>query len=254
MSGRNLKSLQKAINILNYLAKEGCKGITEISKEFDMSKSSVYNILNTFADNGWVKKNESTEKYQLSLRLFELGNIVRSGFKLREIALPHMKELVEKTDETVHLTIMDEGEIVYVESVQPDDKLAMSSVIGRRAHMHCTGVGKAILAFQPEEVIDKIIAEKGLPRFTPNTITDKEKLKRHLNKIRKKGYSIDNIEHEYGVKCVGAPIRNENGVVFSSMSITGPSPRFPEEKIEEYSVELLKATNEISKKLGWGLI
>lgn len=251
MADNIIKSLQKAVNIIDYLASEGEKGVTEVSKHFKISKSGAYNILHTLELNHLIQKNETNDKYHLGIRLFELGNIVRSRFELRKIALKHMEEIVSKTNETVHLTIFNDKEIIYVESAQPENKLAFSPVIGRRVHMHCTGVGKAILAYQPENVIDSIIQQGELPRFTPNTITDPEKLKEHLKEIRERGYSIDDIEHEFGVRCVGAPIRNEKGEVFASMSITGPSPRFPDNKIDEYSKLLMEVTNKISRQLGW---
>lgn len=251
MANGYVKSLQKAIDIIDCLAANGEMGVTDISKQFNISKSSVYNILNTFLQNGWVEKNPVNDKYRLGLHIFELGNVVRAGFKLREIAIPFMKELVNKTGETVHLTIFDDGDVVYIESAQPENKLSIASVAGRRAHVHCTGVGKAILAFQSTEVIEEIIAKKGLPRFTSNTITDPVRLKEHLAEIRKQGYAVDNIEHEQGVKCVAAPIYNERGEVFASMSVTGPSPRFPDKKIEEYALIIKEITANISRRLGW---
>lgn len=248
---QGVKSLQKAIHILDSIAAHGELGITEISQAFGITKSSVFNILHTFKENNWVEKNPITEKYRLGLRLFEIGNIVRSGLKLREIAVPFMKELIDETGETAHLTVVDNGQIVYIESAQPENKLSIASVIGRRVHMHCTGVGKAILAFQDQETIDDIIRTHDLPSFTPSTITDPQRLKDHLLEIQKKGYAVDNMEHEHGVKCVSAPIYNERGEVFASMSLSGPSPRFPEERVEEYSTLIINATQRVSKLLGW---
>jgi len=251
MANSNLKSLQKTINIIDCLAENGEMGVTELSNYFNISKSNVYNILNTLLCNRWVEKNEDNNKYKLGLRIYELGNIVRDGMKLREIAKPYMKKLVEKVEETVHLTVMEEMMVVYIETATPHNKFSISSLKDHRVYMHCTGVGKAIMAFLPEKKIDEIILEKGLPKFTPNTITDPKKLKSDLAKIKKRGYSIDNIEHEPGVRCVGAPIFNSKGKAFASMSITGPSPRFNKKNIEEYSIILKNYTKEISKKLGW---
>ncbi|AZO93305.1 IclR family transcriptional regulator [Halocella sp. SP3-1] len=246
-----VKSLQKGIRIIDCLARNGEMGVTDLSKEFGVSKSSIYNLLNTFAQNHWVEKNEITNKYKLGIRLFELGNIVREGFQLREVAIPFMKELVDKIGETVHLTVLDDGMVVYIESAQPGNKFSAVSLNERRVYMHCTGVGKAIMAFLKEEEIDKIIEEKGLPLFTANTIIDSDELKKELGNIRKRGYAIDDIEHEPGVRCVGVPIFNEKGDAFASMSLTGPSPRFSDEKIKEYADIMKEITFIISKKLGW---
>jgi IclR family transcriptional regulator, KDG regulon repressor len=251
MANNVVKSLQKAMHIIDYLAVEGEKGVTEISREFNISKSNAYNILNTFVLNRWIEKNTVNDKYFLGLRLFELGNVVRSGFKLREIAIPFMKELVNKIGETVHLTVFDNGDVVYIESAQPENKLTIAAVSGRRVHMHCTGVGKVILAFQSVETINDIIKRKGLPAFTPNTITEPERLKKHLAEIRRRGYAIDDIEHEPGIRCVATPIRNERGEVFASMSLTGPSPRFTDDKIKEYAKTMIQITDDISRHVGW---
>lgn len=246
-----IKSVQKAIDIIDYIARNGEVGVTEVSKEFNMSKSSAHGYLNTFFKNNWITKNDSTDKYKLGLHLFELGNYVRDGFKIREIAIPYMKNIVDKTGETVHLTLLDNGEVVYVESAQPENKLSVASIAGRRAPLYCTGVGKAILAFKPEEFIDDLLKKVELERFTENTITDPKLIKKNLNETKKMGYSIDNSEHEEGVRCVGVPIYNAENEVFASLSLTGPSPRIKDEKIEEYSIILKEAAIEISRDIGW---
>lgn len=251
MTSGKIKSLQKAIDVINYLAENGEMGVTELSRHFQVSKSNIYNILNTLVDNRWVKKNEKNSKYKLGLRLYELGNVVRDDMKLREIAAPYMEKLVEIVGETVHLTVMEEGMVVYIETATPNNKFSVSILSDHRVYMHCTGVGKAILAYLEEDKIDEIIEEKGLPRFTPNTIRDPQELKEHLKLIKERGYSVDDVEHEPGVRCVGAPIFNEKGKAFASMSITGPSPRFTEDKIREYANLLKDITENISRKLGW---
>lgn len=246
-----IKSVQKAIDILDYIAKNEEVGVTEISKIFNMSKSSAHGYLNTFFKNNLINKNEATDKYKLGLHIFELGNLVRDGFKIRDIAIPYMKNIVAKTGETVHLTLLDNIEVVYLESVQPENKLSVASVAGRRAPLYCTGVGKAILAFKSEKFIDNLLTKIELNKFTANTITTPNLIKENLKKTKKRGYSIDNSEHEEGVRCVGVPIYNAENEVFASLSLTGPSPRIKDQKIKEYSVILKKAALAVSSKIGW---
>lgn len=233
------------------MADNGEIGVTELSQKFGVSKSNIYNILQTFQVNDWVEKNQETKKYKLGIRLFELGNVVRSRLKLREIAIPFMQDLAEKTGETVHLTVCNDGEVVYVESARSKNKFAIAPVIGRRAPLYCTGVGKAILAFQPPEKIDSIIETSDLKQFTSNTITDEKKLKEEIEYIRVKGYAIDNMEHEYGVKCVAAPIFDGHGNAFASISISGPSIRFSEDVLNDFTKMVMNATKKISRHLGW---
>lgn len=245
-----VKSIEKAIIILDLLSSQGEVGITELSKHLGVSKSSVFNVLYTLREHNWVEKNEVTGKYRLGLRMLELGSRVRARLKLREIAIPYMQEMIAKTNETTYLTVYNLGKVVYIETAYPDNLISMSSVIGRRVHLHCTGVGKAIMAFLSEKEIKTIVSNHGLPRFTANTITTMEELQSELNEIRNKGYAIDNMEHEHGIKCVAAPIFNENGQAFASMSLSGPSLRF-ENKTEVYAELIKQAALKISHKMGW---
>lgn len=249
MSGR-IKSLEKAINVLDLIEAQGEVGVTELSKLLGVSKSSIFNTLYTLKEHNWVEKSVVTDKYRLGLRILELGYTVRSDLKLREIAIPFMQKLIVNTNETAYLTVYNLGKVVYIDIAHPKNFNVMSSVIGRRVHLHCTGVGKAIMAFLSDREIETIIDEHGLPEFTANTITDVEQLKCELKEIREHGYAIDNMEHEYGIKCVAAPIFNAEDQVFASMSVSGPSLRL-DHKIPEYAQMIKEITQEISHKIGW---
>lgn len=244
-----VKSVEKSIIILNALSNQEL-GISELSKLLGMSKSSVYNTLYTLKNWNLVEKNAVTDKYTLGLRLLELGFAVKSGLRLREIAIPYMQKLIDQTKETANLTIYDSGQIVYIEAAYPEKIVVVSSVIGKRAYMHCTGVGKAIMAYLDEKEIESIIKNHGMPQFTPNTITDIDQLNEELARIRQNGYALDNMEHEYGVKCVAAPIFNDLGKAFASMSLSGPSLRFGRDKIRVYAKMIKDMTKAISCKLG----
>lgn len=247
---RGVKSLDNAISIINLISKHEELGVSEISKQIGMSKSSVYNILFTLNKHNWVMKSKITEKYKLGLRLFELGYTVRANMQLRAIAIPYMEKIITRTKEVAYLTVYNAGQVVYIETAHPKNLVTISSVIGRSVHLHCTGVGKAIMAFLPDEEVKNIIELYGMPAFTPNTITSAEELQKELVNIRNTGYAIDNMEHEYGVKCVAAPIFNDSGQAIASMSLSGPSLRF-DNKTEEYAQMIKEVTLEISRKFGW---
>jgi len=245
-----VKSVQRAVRILESFNPDVRElGITELSKKLKIPKSTVYNILNTLALEGIVEKNRENQRYRLGLTLFELGNIARANFELRSVATSYLKELNRQLDETVHLTILDKGEVLYIECFESTKRLRTYSVIGIRAPLHCTAVGKAILAFLPEDEVDKIILTKGLEKFTENTITDPQELKEQLREIRFRGYSTDNMEHEEGVRCVGAPIHNQEGKVFASISVSGPSQRLTLERIPAISELVMATANEISRRI-----
>lgn len=247
-----VKSLQKALRILNcFTLQQPELGVTEISRMLDLQKSTVYNILATYEQEGFIEQDPVTRKYRLGLRLLHLSNVVRSGLGLRRVALPVMERAMERFQETIHLAIEQDGQVVYIESVQPPDRSVSRLATGKTAPMHCTGVGKAILAFAPDERVLEIVEAYGLPRFTPNTITTLEALQKELALIRRRGYAVDNMEHEWGIRCIAVPIREENGRVKAAMSVSGPSERLPLDQIEQFAEEMMAYGLEISRRLGW---
>lgn len=248
-----VKSVRRAIKILESFGSEEGMSVTDISKKLNFPKSSVHEILSTLVMENILEKDPDNSRYHLGLKLFELGNRARSNLEIRKIATPFLKELNSEFDETVHLTVLDNYEVLYIECFESTKCLRTYSVIGVRAPLHCTAVGKAIFAFLPEDEIEQIIKTKGLEKFTENTITDKNSLIEDLKRITDIGYTVDNMEHEEGVRCVGAPIRNHRGAVFASISVSGPSQRIPPEEIPEIAKIVMSTAAEISKKMGYTL-
>jgi DNA-binding IclR family transcriptional regulator len=246
-----VKPVHNAIRILDVLGREEGLGVTRISQLLELPKSSVHDILSTLHNEGLVEKDCERNHYSLGLKLFELGNMARANLELRRIAIPFLRSLNEDLDETVHLTILDGWEVLYIECFESVKQLRTYSVIGVRAPLHCTAVGKAILAFFTDKQISQMMKAMGLPRFTENTITDDQHLDQELAEIRKRGYAVDNAEHEEGVRCVGAPIRNHESQVMASISVSGPSLRMTPERDAEVGKLLIRKTEEISRRLGY---
>ncbi|MBE3577921.1 MAG: IclR family transcriptional regulator [Limnochordales bacterium] len=247
-----VKSLQKAIQVLKcFTSSHPELRVTEISRMLALNKSTVYNILATLEAEGLVEQDRESGKYRLGLELLRLANIVREGLGLRKVALPAMEKAKELFQETVHLAIEQDGYVVYLESVQPLDRSVARLATGKRAYMHCTGVGKAILAYLPDERVDEILARHGMARYTPNTITSPEALKAELAATRRRGYAIDNMEHEWGIRCIAVPIRDETGRVVASISVSGPSERLPLEELGEMAQPLIALGLDVSRRLGW---
>ena len=247
-----MKSLKKAVEILEALAKrENGIGITQLSRELNLPKSTIHQILSTLKSARFVGQNPEDKKYHLGLRIFELGTIVQSQLQLRKIAYPYLYNLSKKTNETTYLVVLEDNRIVYIDSVESTARLRARPVFGERVPLHCTSLGKAIMAFLPEEKINKIIYEDGLERFTENTITDPQVLKRELEKVRKRGYATDNMEHEEGICCLGASIRNHQKEVFAAISVSGPSQRFDPPRIQAMAKLVIEAAEEISRKMGY---
>ncbi|TMV49424.1 IclR family transcriptional regulator [Paenibacillus mesophilus] len=229
------KTLFKALQVLDcFTATTPELGVTEISERLGLYKSNVHNIMDTFVKAGYIKKNPENGKYRLTLKVLQLGHVVSSNISFRKTVQPHMQELADATGETIFLAIPGEdAEVVYLDSSSPRNLMTVKSVMGIKAPLYCTGIGKAMLAYLPREVVDAVIG-RGLASITDNTITDTGKLLQELETIRLRGYAIDNMEHQFGIKCVGMPIRNRKGDVVAGLSISGPSLRFDEQRIEEH--------------------
>jgi IclR family transcriptional regulator, KDG regulon repressor len=246
-----VSSILKAIKILEALSGNESLGVTELSNRLGFPKSSVHSILETLESESLLEKKVETGKYHLGLKLVEFGNRAQVNLDICKIAHPYLKELNRLTDETVHLTVLDNDEVLYVDCIESKQWLRTYSVIGVRAPLYCTAVGKAIMANLDYNHVKRIIKENGLPRITENTITTEDALFAELEDIRIKEYAIDNMEHEDRLICIGAPIRNAKGEVFASISVSGPVSRQDMSTIDELGKRVMEATREISWKLGY---
>jgi IclR family acetate operon transcriptional repressor len=162
-----------------------------------------------------------------------------------------MHHLLDMFRETVNLAILEDGKVVYLEILEGTQSIRMAARPGQRDYAHSTAIGKAMLAHAPAAELEGIVGRYGLPSLTPSTITSLEQLQVELARVRKRGYSVDNIENERGVRCVGAPIFNHQGNGVAAISISGPADRISGSKIEMIGKELVNATRTISEQLGY---
>ena len=228
-----VSSLEKAIKVLNCFTVRPKLGVTEISSMLGLYKSNVHNILSTYEAMGYLEQDEDTGKYKLGLGIFTLSRALGDSFSITKVAVPYMQALANQTKEKVYLGIPHADEVVYLEAMYPAGEMSMMrSLLGERAKMYCTGIGKAMMAFLPEPERD-IYCRGPFEAFTEQTITTEERLIKELEKIRRQGYSVDQMEHEYGIKCIGVPVFDKNGSVCAAISISGPSLRFTDERITE---------------------
>jgi DNA-binding IclR family transcriptional regulator len=244
--------LEKAIRLLGRFDADRTEwGVTELSRELEINKSTVSKILSTFENNRFLVKNSENRKYRLGLRLFELGSLVADQMDLQKVAYPYMEELNRKVKETVHLVVMDDFEIVYINKVESLQSLRIGTRVGGRLPAYCTGVGKVLLAALPSKELNLFLKKNPLKRFTTNTITDPEKLKESLTQIRAQGYALDLEEFSQGLMCVASPIFNYSQKEIGAISISGPSHRMQEKNLE-YLIALMKSTaQQISLRLGY---
>lgn len=244
-----VKSLQKALEILNCITKKSSWGVTEISEQLDLNKSNVHNILTTFKAMGYLDQDDESGRYKLGLSVYSLCYSLGQNLSIGSVAAPYLQELADMAGERVYLAIPHEQEIIYVTSAYPKTSIdLMRPIMGEHAQMHCTGLGKAMLAYLPDEK-QRAYAARKLEAYTDYTITDGDALLKELREIRQRGYAIDNMEHEFGVKCVAVPVLGRNGQVVAGVSISGPSLRFYDERIQSLAKELQNKIRELQNIL-----
>jgi DNA-binding IclR family transcriptional regulator len=221
-----VKSLAKALSVLECFSVEQPElGISEISRTLGLQKSTVYNILSTFQKCGYLTKNPQTSKYALGLKVLHLAYIVSSHHGLRDLFLPSLSRIARETREVCYFGILDEREVLYIEAAYPSMQQQTRNILGERAPLYCTGLGKAMLAHLPEKEMEAILAQP-MRAFTGYTLTDPAALRHQMEEIRQNGYAVDNMEHEFGIRCVAVPVFGLNGNVIGAVSVSGPSPRF----------------------------
>jgi IclR family KDG regulon transcriptional repressor len=248
----SVQSVDRALHLLDLLKEHADGlGITELANRMDLAKSTVHRLLTSLKKHGYVRQDPDTEHYLLGLKLIEMGSVVTQSLEIRKIANPVMNSLVQETGETSHLVVLEDGEVVYIEKIESPYTIRMYSLIGKRAPVHCTGVGKAIIAHLPEERVRRIAEQRGLPKFTEHTITNWEDLLVHLREIREKGYALDREEHETGICCVAAPVFNHQGEPVAGLSVSGPIMRMDEEKVRFCIDRVVHYAKEISQNLGY---
>lgn len=246
-----IKSLYKAVQLLSYFDVEHSeRGVSELAELSGMLKSSTHNILSTFEACGILKRASRGGKYLLGPKVLELARCYSAHNTIESMLKPYMDALANRIGERVYLAIPEQDRVVYIQAAYPAGamELAAQSIRGASAPMYCTGVGKAMLAYLPESAIPE--PEDGaFARFTPNTLTTAQALRADLELVRERGYALDNMEHEYGVRCVGAALRDKRGAVVGGLSISGPSLRIAPERDAEYGAYLVEIAEALKKDL-----
>ncbi|KAB2338938.1 IclR family transcriptional regulator [Cytobacillus depressus] len=247
-----VKSVSRALDIIMIVSlKKGGLGVTEIANQMDINKSSVYRTLSTLVQYGYVEQDKETGRYKLGYKFLEISSNLLESIDLREEAKPFLRELESETKEVIHLVVYDQGEVVYIEKLDGSETLRMHSKVGKRAPMHCTSVGKSILAHLPTDAVTSILDHKGLPVHTDKTITDKDQLFQELANVRKNGFALDLEENEKGITCIAAPIFDHVGKVVAAISISGPTMRMTMDRLNSLQSRMIQVGKQISERLGY---
>ena len=248
----HVQVLDRALAVLDTLAKEPAPAsLMELSAKLQLHKSTAHRLLMVLERHRMVEREPQTGRYRLGLRLFELGSLAISRFDIRDRARPYLERVLFETEETVHLCVLDAGEVLYVDKVEPSRSVRMASKIGRLSPAHCSAVGKAMLAHLPEPAVDDVLKRHGLARMTARTIVTPGELKAELKTVRERGYAIDNEEAEDGVRCVGAVILGHNGRPLGAISTSAPSFRLTMERVPAVAASVCRAARSISVESGY---
>lgn len=243
--------VDRVVDILEAFTRLGPElGVSDISRALGLKKATTHRLLASLRRRGIVAQDAATRRYRLGMKLWELGQMATTQVDWLERVRPHLQQLTDRVGETTHLAVLNDGQVLYVDKVESTRSLRMPSQVGRRLPAHCTGVGKALIAFLPEEVVRGMVARRGLPGFTRNTITDPGELEAELARIRERGYSVDNEEIEEGLVCLGAPVRDHTSHVVAAVSMAGPSSRVRPETIESHARAVVEIAQAMSAALG----
>jgi DNA-binding IclR family transcriptional regulator len=247
----NMPSLNKALSIIEALAEqEKPIGVSDLCKLVSVPKTSAFFILNTLESHQYVVKTEDG-KYEIGTKFLTLGSMILNRMDIRHYAKPFMQKLQEETGFTVHLAVLDHGEALFIEKLENQRFVKFSTYVGQRQLLHVSGVGKALAAYLPEPELDYILATKGLPQKTVNTITSPEEFKAVLAKVRQHGYALEDEEGEIGVRCIGAPIFGIDSKIRASLSITALRTELSIHDIPVIGEKVKQTALSISKSIGY---
>jgi IclR family acetate operon transcriptional repressor len=246
-----VKPVYKALEVLKYVAEARRElSLSELARQLGLHKTTLFRYLYTLSESGFIIHDPDTDLYRLGLTAWQLGQLAGAELRLREVALPYIIALRDRFDETVNLGVADDREIVYLEMAESHRALRMYSRLGSRDPLYSTSLGKAILAFSPEEQWGQLLPARLLPR-TPKTITSLSVLREELALTRERGYSQDYGENEEGSWCIGAPIFDERGRVTASISVAAPAIRLNEVLAQEIAAAVIETASSISQQLGY---
>ena len=243
-------ALDRGISVLVFLADARAATLAEIAKVTAIPAATAHRILATLQQRGMVVHDADQGKWRVGPQAYRIGSAFEEGSNLLEVAPPVMRLLSKETGETVNLAIEEGGKLLYLLQVESDSPIRASIKNGTAAYFHTSGVGKAIMAFMEDAKLEQLLSSLTLVSQTSNSIYEKQQLKEELKKSRQRGWALDDEERFAGMRCIAAPVFDSLGVVIAGVSISGPSTRFPDDKLEVLAGTVVNAANMISERCG----
>jgi IclR family acetate operon transcriptional repressor len=218
-----VEAVARALEVLESFRNSESLTLAEVSDRVGLNKSRVFRMLYTLAQRGYVEKSADGQRYELGIRLLERASCVRRD--LRQLALPFMRQLHEKFNETVNLAVLDNQEVLYIEMLESSRSIRMAEGIGYRSPIHATALGKVIAAYLPEVELKPILKGLSMTKFTDRTITNLARLEAELEKVRHNGYALEDRESDPEGYCIGAPLFHGVGRPGAAICVSGPTDR-----------------------------
>ncbi len=241
----------KAFKIIEALDEAGDLSIAELSATLSMDKGTVHRLVNTIKEAGYIIQDKNNKRYENSVKIFAIGQRVIAKTNLREISRPYLEQLAKDSGETINLSVFSGTEITYIDKIESLSPLKIAISVGTRLPVHCTGMGKAILAFLESDELEEILNSVEYVKLTPNTAGSKEELMERLAQVKAKGYSMDNEEFLTGLISFAAPIFDFHDQPIAALSLSSPKMRFdPLTQGDLYRDMVVNTAAEISKKMG----
>lgn len=250
---KGTQALDRALDVLEVLgSRPGGSTVVEVAEATGLPRPTAHRLLVALARRNYARTGPGPSQYRLGFKLVEMASSVLASLHLRQEVQPHLRRLSEATGETVHLTVLEDGQVVYIDKVEAEGaSIRMASRIGGRMPVHCTASGKVIMSLMGEAEVRQILQSRGMPRRTPNTITEAEQMLQRLQQVRQEGVAYDAIENEEGVICLAAAIRGHDGSPLGAISISGPAFRMTEQRLADLRLLVLECTGLISNAMGW---
>lgn len=242
--------LDRSFRILDALAASNELSPADLASTLHLHKSTIHRLLVVLEHQRFIRRT-ADGKYGLGTKLIEMGSRAMEQLNLGEHATPFLRRLVEETGETAHISVLSGAEMMSIANVPGRWTLTTPSTVGRRTQIYCTSVGKALIAFLPDDRLEPLLSRLQFAPHTRRTITNSAALRAELARIRRRGYAVDNEEVEEGLRCIGAPVRDYTGQVVASISIAGPVFRIQKGRVTSLSRAVVKAADDLSADLGY---
>ena len=248
----SVPALQRGLAILERIANSR-RGLTfaQLARFFDFPKSSVHTLVLTLEREGYLQRDDATGRYMTGRKLVHIAGMTLDGLVVRERAAPLLRTLVADTGMTAHLAVLDRHEVTVVAKVYRPGVHRIATWVGKRMDVHCTSLGKCLVAHLPDEQVDRLINDRGLLRHNEHTIVSPERLKQELARTRALGYAVDDEEEELGGRCVGAPVWDRDGRVVAAVSVAGGIDQINADTLATIAAQVIAAAMAISKELGY---